>query len=359
MVCGCMTDAFAAGHPKSQVTFRVRDTNVMLLVKSSVLSYAGRRSNGKLVTLFWSGSVKKNGAVILHEPSSSHPYAVILQGPPGSRPELSVEFEGRDIYRDTLHVQPIIPKNGTVEIHLWFKIPRDLAMIVLDPSSHWMPPPRPEDPRVQRVRSGAKKGRFVLLWKQPRFLGMTNDVAFDVRWSTGTVSKARWEDERRILDLNGLDSGQHCSMDVSSFVSAGARSFAIRVLDSRGHDSLVSEPALVDSDDDTIPDVWEIEFFGDLSKDATRDTDKDHAPDFVEFRLGLDPNNPDSDGDGLPDGFEMGGINRFDPKKPDSDIDSDGDGFSNLEEYKAGTDIWNSSIRPDGKGFGRREKVAP
>ena len=248
----------AFGAPKSQVTFRVDDTNVMLLVESSVLSHAGRKSDGKRVTLFWSGSVKENGTVILHDPALSHSYAVILQGPPGSRPELSVEFEGlkpysvefkgRDLSPDTMRVQPPIPKNGTVEIHLWFKIHNDMAFIVLDPSSHWMPPPRPEQPRVQQG-PGKEKGRFVLLWTQPRLQGMSSVVTFDVRWSTGTVSMARWEDETRIPDTNGLQ--QVSGMDVSSFVSAGARSFAIRAIDSRGLVSapaLVPVPALVDSD---------------------------------------------------------------------------------------------------------------
>ncbi len=127
MMCGCMTDASASDHPKSQVTFRVHDTNVMLLVKSSTLSHAGHRSDGKLVTRLWSGSVKKNGAVILHEPSSSHPYAVILQGPPGSRPELSVEFEGRNIGRYTIGIQPPLGADGAAKISLWFMIHNDLA----------------------------------------------------------------------------------------------------------------------------------------------------------------------------------------------------------------------------------------
>jgi hypothetical protein len=240
------TSAF--GAPKSQVTFRIDDTNVMFLVESSVLSHAGRKSDGRRVTLFWSGSVKEDGTVILHDPALSHSYAVILQGPPGSRPELSVEFEGlqpytvefkdRSLYPDTMRVQPIIPKNGKVEIHLWFMIRDDLAFIVLDRSSQWMPPPRPEDLRVQ-PQPGKEKDQFQLVWTQRRLMGMpANTVTFDVRWSTGIVSMARWEDATRIPDTNGFQ--QVSGMDVSSFISAGARSFAISAIDSRG---LVSAPA--------------------------------------------------------------------------------------------------------------------
>ncbi|MCX6997243.1 MAG: hypothetical protein NTV49_09175 [Kiritimatiellaeota bacterium] len=237
----------AFGAPKSQVTFRVADTNVMLLVKSSALSHAGRKADGKRVALFWSGSVKENGTVILLDPALTHSYAVILQGPPGSRPELSVEFEGlraypvefkgRNLYPDTIRVQPVIPKNGMVKIHLWFMIHNDMAFTVLDPSSHWMPPPRPEQ---VRVRPGKEKGQLVLLWTQPRLQGMSSAVTFDVRWSTGTVSTARWEDETKIPVTTGLQPVS--GMDVSSFVVAGARSFAVSAIDNRG---LVSAPAFV------------------------------------------------------------------------------------------------------------------
>lgn len=44
----------------------------------------------------------------------------------------------------------------------------------------------------------------------------------------------------------------------------------------------------------------------------------------------------DSDGDGLPDWWEL--AHGFDPHTADADADADGDGFSNLEEYNAGTD---------------------
>ena len=52
-----------------------------------------------------------------------------------------------------------------------------------------------------------------------------------------------------------------------------------------------------------------------LTEDS--DTDGDGVADLLEQSLGLDPSNPDSDGDGLEDGRELGG---------DPPLDTDGDG---------------------------------
>ncbi|MFO7870281.1 MAG: hypothetical protein R6V03_02480, partial [Kiritimatiellia bacterium] len=88
-----------------------------------------------------------------------------------------------------------------------------------------------------------------------------------------------------------------------------------------------------DFDEDGMVDWWERENFGDVSPAAEGDEDGDGLSNLEEFEAGTDPNNPDSDNDGLTDGQEVHTY-RTDPLSPDTD----GDGAGDLEEVNAGTD---------------------
>ena len=67
--------------------------------------------------------------------------------------------------------------------------------------------------------------------------------------------------------------------------------------------------------------------------DDDSDSDGDHLVDAAEFVMKLDANNPDSDGEGLPDGDEV----RVWSTNP-NETDTDGDGLDDLLEIKSGTD---------------------
>lgn len=74
----------------------------------------------------------------------------------------------------------------------------------------------------------------------------------------------------------------------------------------------------VDTDGDGMPDDYEIAVSHDPNRDdAAEDADKDELANLEEYLLGTDPNDPDSDGDGIPDGIESEqGSNPFDASSP-------------------------------------------
>ncbi len=113
--------------------------------------------------------------------------------------------------------------------------------------------------------------------------------------------------------------------------------------------SLTLKSAILDSDRDTIPDMWE-EHYG-LDKydasDAMLDNDNDGLSNLQEFRLGSDYLNADSDNDGLPDGWEV--EYNFDAlNSADAELDNDLDGLTNLEEFTLGSNPHSEDSDNDG-----------
>ncbi|SVA93219.1 uncharacterized protein METZ01_LOCUS146073, partial [marine metagenome] len=133
-----------------------------------------------------------------------------------------------------------------------------------------------------------------------------------------------------------------------------------------GEDGYVTDPSNPDSDGDGIPDGWELMYSLDPfdSNDGNQDLDGDgwdfnrngtiepweEFTNYEEYLNGTDPRNNDTDGDGMPDGWE--GYYGLDPNSADDkewDNDSDGydsdrDGelspdekFTNYEEFLADT----------------------
>jgi hypothetical protein len=68
---------------------------------------------------------------------------------------------------------------------------------------------------------------------------------------------------------------------------------------------LPSDTVLSDSDGDGLADWWEIQYFGNLSQTGAGDYEGDGLSNVQEYLAGTNPGNPDTDGDGVPDGTEV------------------------------------------------------
>ncbi len=80
--------------------------------------------------------------------------------------------------------------------------------------------------------------------------------------------------------------------------------------------------------------------------DTTADPDGDKLGNLLEFRLGTNPLNPDSDGGGCWDGWEF--LYGLDPARAQDDLyDSDNDGWSNYREFLEGTNPLNPNTDGD------------
>ena len=144
------------------------------------------------------------------------------------------------------------------------------------------------------------------------------------------------------------------------------------------------DSAKEDADGDGVPDQSDPAnnnpCIPDMNSSACQegpDSDGDGLPDALEEAVGTDPNNADSDGDGVSDGEEVGGEpgnpadsdgdGTIDARDPDNGnpcapqmnnsacqegADSDGDGLSDALEETLGTDPNNADSDGDGAGDG-------
>ncbi len=145
-----------------------------------------------------------------------------------------------------------------------------------------------------------------------------------------------------------------------------------------GDDLYPTDPeAALDSDQDGLPDAWEIINGFDPFYSGEYVDDGDFLTVLEEYRLGTDARNPDTDGDGvndnddqfpldpryqfdedsdgMPDAYEL--EHGFDTWRYDAHEDLDSDGLSNINEFLSGSDPSHPDSDLDGVFDG--EDVAP
>lgn len=96
---------------------------------------------------------------------------------------------------------------------------------------------------------------------------------------------------------------------------------------------------------DGIPDSWKIAHGFSITDPSVAGQDPDHdgLTNLEEFQNGTDPNNPDTDGDGISDGDE---VHKYHTNPLNAD--TDGDGLSDGDEIRLGTNPLNPDTDGDG-----------
>lgn len=128
----------------------------------------------------------------------------------------------------------------------------------------------------------------------------------------------------------------------TTFGTVGARTIQLTVRDDDGMKGTDTEALSVtspatDSDGDGLPDAWELDVAGNLSLGAETNNDGDGLTALQEYVYGTDPFLSDSDGDGLPDHLEL--IAGTSPVNADSLLRLRGQPLANGQMQLA----WNSA----------------
>lgn len=174
-------------------------------------------------------------------------------------------------------------------------------------------------------------------------------------------------DHWTLVDVSALAATYGDSFSIPGFISLNniwtSTSGTYQFNETTGILSRIS----TDSDSDGLPDSWELQHFGNLDQGAEDgfdannlpidgDFDNDQASNLMEYLAGTDPTDPlsfpDTDDDGLNDGWERYYFNNS--LAQTADADPDGDFSSNLDEQTAGTDPGFKGNFPDAddNGFG-------
>jgi hypothetical protein len=178
----------------------------------------------------------------------------------------------------------------------------------------------------------------------------TNNLGFNIHRSTSKDGSYTKLNASLIPGLLSSATGRKYTFDDPSVSKGQLYYYKLEDIDSSGHHR-IHGPVCVDWDADGMPDDWERDHGLDPTmNDGNFDYDNDGLTNYEEYERGTDPFNPDTDGDGIPDGQEGGKL----PSTPGEGTKGDGikvisqdekgmvlelktSGFDSIEIHEGGT----------------------
>jgi hypothetical protein len=172
----------------------------------------------------------------------------------------------------------------------------------------------------------------------------TQDFLFDGNGDGAFENTIRISEDNATLDPPGLATSNQAYAFSFTYTAGASGTLNLKVNMITGgtfHLYGLTNQVVVnvaDADGDGLPDDFEAEHTDPESVtalNATDDLDNDGLTDLQEFESGTNPNNADTDGDGLDDGDEIAGAGSR-PATDPNNVDSDGDGLSDFSETNTG-----------------------
>jgi proteasome lid subunit RPN8/RPN11 len=198
-------------------------------------------------------------------------------------------------------------------------------------------------PVLEPTASFEFKGDFTYVQNSIQYGYLDKNINFDASASndnsdSGFIDRWDWT-----FGDGVTDSGE---TTMHKYTATGTYEVTLKVTDNHKLVNSITKSIIIieetnDQDNDGIDDAWEIQYFGEITRWGARDDpDGDNLENLDEFNALTYPDDPDSDDDDLPDGWELDW--GFDPLNNLGDDgkygDPDLDNHSNFDEFEHDTD---------------------
>jgi PKD domain len=142
---------------------------------------------------------------------------------------------------------------------------------------------RPED---AVARSSAAGDPIAVIAPLPDYVSNGSLWNLDGSGSIGEIVSYTWN-----ITSNGVTELSNATSQVYRFQIPGLYKISLTVVDnvSRTNTAFTAVVAMLDKDQDSLPDWWEENYFGDLDQTATGDYDNDGYDNLEEYASGTDP----------------------------------------------------------------------